>query len=1059
MTIPRLTVIPAGAGSGKTYRIQTQLADWVVNGLVAPERILAVTFTEAAASELKERIRFELVKRDRIEDALKLEESYISTIHGFGLRVLTEFAFEGGISPSPRLLNDDEQGFLIRRTLAKTGKADAVAINLRKFGYRYDPVNKTGAEDVFLDTLLSLIDRLRSLGGKGEDPALASGAVDTLRRVYGATDNADALNRALNGAVGRLLGRFPGDLSPGFEGNASASGDFRENFRSLRRAEDLEEVASDWNLWLSLRKLRVSGRGGKVPPGYEDLARDVMNAAAALPRHPGPLADAVLHVTALLGASQDCLGTYGEEKRKASLVDFPDMLAASHEILAKRPHVLEILKGRVDCLVIDEFQDTNPLQFSLLWKIREAGVPALVVGDVKQSIMGFQNADPRLFEQLEKQYPKAREPLTFNWRASGPLMEWVNAMGEGLFGVAYTRLTPKADFKSTLDPLEVVDAPKYIRSGRKRALWTAVRIKALMEDGKSKVWDKYAKVSRRIRGGDIALLCPTRKLVELYAEVLRALGIRTRIEQDGWYGAGEVQILLHALEYIADADDRHAALYLAVTELGSQPLESALGSLRRGDSLKDPLLVILDPVRAAAADKTIETLVSEVIVALDLYGKMALWPDAAQARANILRLEAEAREFREVNRQVLLSGGYYGSGIKTFLSWLAARVEENDAQPDPRVVDEDAVTVTTWHSSKGLEWPVVAVCGMHRQIKPRLPDVSVTYDDFDDLANILRKARVEIVPGFAAEETTAAFLEHLQPAMEEEARRLLYVALTRAREKVIVEWPSHLAGKEKSYYWSLLVGAAGMDLEKGEMRVNGKPFPCVVNPAETDLAPAVAESEGEPIAPLSTIGRRAIACRPLPGNLTPETVTPSLLHGEPGESLLAGFLQEETYGSPLETVLEVAGADRGLLLHKCFEVLAGRPGRVDLLESATGVTIDKKVRSGLESAVADFDRWLAARFEPVRMARELPLLGLDGRESVVSGVLDLLVETAGGYWILDHKSDITDDRAARFETYLPQLRCYADLVRKAFPGKPVVGVAIHWISYGKVNLLPGEGSA
>jgi ATP-dependent exoDNAse (exonuclease V) beta subunit len=287
---------------------------------------------------------------------------------------------------------------------------------------------------------------------------------------------------------------------------------------------------------------------------------------------------------------------------------------------------------------------------------------------------------------------------------------------------------------------------------------------------------------------------------------------------------------------------------------------------------------------------------------------------------------------------------------------------------------------------------------------------------------------------------------------------LLYVALTRAREKVIVEWPSHLAGKEKSYYWSLLVGAADMAVEKGAMRVNGKAFPCVVNPAETDLAPSVAASEGEPIAPLSTIGRRAIAYRPVSGELTPETVSPSLLHGEPGKASLAGLLQEETYGSPLETVLAVVGADRGLLLHKCFEVLGGRPGRVDLLEKATGMTIDKKGWSRLESAVGDFERWLAGRFQSLRVVREVPLLGLDGRGSVVSGVLDLLVETAGGYWILDHKSDITDDRTARFEAYLPQLRCYADLVGKAFPGKPVLGVAIHWISYGKVNLLPGEGS-
>jgi len=1060
MKLPQLTVIPAGAGSGKTHRIQTQLADWVISGLVAPERILAVTFTDAAASELKERIRFELVKRDRIEDALKLEESYISTIHGFGLRILTEFAFEGGKSPSPRHLNDDEQRFLIRRTLAKTGKADAVATNLGKFGYRFDHGKKTSAEDVFLGKLLSLIDRLRSLGRKGEDPALITGAVDTLRRIYGATGNADALNRSLHEAVRRLLKRFPEDLSAEFAGNASASEDFRKNFRSLRDAADIDEVASDWSLWESLRVLRVAGKKGSVPPGYEDLARDVMTAAAALPGHPGPLSEAELHVKALLGASHDCLGTYREEKRKESLVDFSDMVADAHEILSTRPDVLEILKNRVDCLVIDEFQDTNPLQFSLLWKIREAGVPALIVGDVKQSIMGFQNADPRLFEQLEKQSPEARDPLTGNWRASAPLLEWVNAVGEGLFGGAYTRLTPKADFKSTLDAIEVVDAPNFIRENLARASWTAMRIKSLLEDEKSSTWDKIEKSSRSLRGGDVAVLCPTHELVETYAKALGALGIRTRIEQEGWCGSAEVQVLCHALEYIADADDRHAALFLAVTELGSQNLESALGSLKRGEPLKDPLLELLDPLRAGAAEKTVETLVSEVIAALDLYGRASLWPDAAQARVNIRRFQAEAREFREVNRQILLAGGYYGTGVKTFLSWLAARVKDDDAQPEPRVVDEDAVTISTWHSAKGLEWPVVAVCGMHSKIEPRLPSVAVTYDDFDDLGNILRKARIEIVPGFAAKETTAAFQTQLQPALEEEARRLLYVAVTRAREKLILEWPSHLAGKDKTTRWSLLVESARMalDKDKAEMRVDGKAFPCVVTTAGKDIAPELVGSKESAAPPLSTIGRRAIEYRSLPVGLTPESIAPSSLRAEPSAIAVVGLLQEEC-GSPPDIGIEAVGAERGLLLHRCFETLGGRAGRTDLLVRATGITFGAKALEGISAGVDSFDRWVHGRFNPVRIQRELPLLGCDEKGSVVSGVLDVLVETPQGFWILDHKSDVTNDRVESFGVYLPQLRCYANLVRKAFPGKSVLGVGIHWISYGMVNLLPEEGSA
>jgi len=106
MSLPLLTIIPAGAGSGKTYAIQTKLSEWVRKGFVNPEKIVAVTFTEAAAAELRERIRAELVKDGRVEDALRLDQAYISTIHSFGLRIITEFAFEAELSPMPRLLND-----------------------------------------------------------------------------------------------------------------------------------------------------------------------------------------------------------------------------------------------------------------------------------------------------------------------------------------------------------------------------------------------------------------------------------------------------------------------------------------------------------------------------------------------------------------------------------------------------------------------------------------------------------------------------------------------------------------------------------------------------------------------------------------------------------------------------------------------------------------------------------------------------------------------------------------------------------------------------------------
>jgi ATP-dependent exoDNAse (exonuclease V) beta subunit len=324
---------------------------------------------------------------------------------------------------------------------------------------------------------------------------------------------------------------------------------------------------------------------------------------------------------------------------------------------------------------------------------------------------------------------------------------------------------------------------------------------------------------------------------------------------------------------------------------------------------------------------------------------------------------------------------------------------------------------------------------------------------------VLSQARIEITPSFAAEETNDAFRAPLQAAFEEEAKRLLYVAVTRAREKVILEWPSHLLkGKERTTSWSVLTGTAGMELKGNSMTVGGKPYPCLVHQAGTGVAPEVENAEGEPFPPLPAFGRRAIEHRILPADLTPDTVSPSSLRGEESAAAIPG-LTGETYGKSLEDVAEVTGVDRGLLLHRAFEILGGRADRTDLLQRATGSVLSDASLARIGEAVSTFDRWLGKRFAPVSVRRELPMLGLDEKGSVISGTVDLLVETADGYWILDHKSDAPDDPAARFSIYSPQLACYAQVIQKAFPEKPVLGTGIHWISRGSVTLVPERGAA
>ncbi|NND09117.1 MAG: UvrD-helicase domain-containing protein, partial [Saprospiraceae bacterium] len=405
MSIAPLRIIPAGAGSGKTHTIQEQLGEWVINDLVAPERIVAVTFTEAAAAELRERIRAKLLALGRLEDAIKLDQAYITTIHGFGLRLLTEFAFDAGLSPKPRLLNEDEENTLISLALAKTEKADLITSSLDRFGYRFDFNSKKSAEEMFRADLLDVVKQLRASGWKVGSEKTNTHSEDWIRHHYGLTPDADDLKDTLYKAVKGLLGAYPESMVASYGTSKAAADDLKRDYRNLKNVVNNGVLDNNWKVWNELRKLRVKVTKAKIPEDYAELGQRVIEAADALPHHPGPRDHAIAHINTLLAAGKDVLELYAEAKREAGLVDFSDMIAMAGELLRTRPDVIATLKERIGCLVVDEFQDTNPLQFSFIWQLKEAGLPTVTVGDLKQAIMGFQGADPRLFDALINNNP------------------------------------------------------------------------------------------------------------------------------------------------------------------------------------------------------------------------------------------------------------------------------------------------------------------------------------------------------------------------------------------------------------------------------------------------------------------------------------------------------------------------------------------------------------------------------------------------------------------------------------------------------------------------------
>ncbi|MEI8033724.1 MAG: UvrD-helicase domain-containing protein [Chlorobiaceae bacterium] len=1062
-----LTIVSAGAGTGKTHYIQQELAKWVKEKLAAPDRIVAVTFTETAAAELKSRIRESLVRAGMLEEALLLDNAYISTIHSFGLRLIGEFAFDAGLSPSSRLLNDDEVRLLLGTALAISDKANELIENLEHDGYTGSFDNKLTAEEQFRRRVLGLAGKLRSVGKSASPDSFAKYAEARIKAIYGETmGDRETLRQALYTSVNALMDAFPSNLarSREVEYGVTIRKELWENYRDLTRArsDGGEALKTDWKLWERLRKLKSkSTKKNPLPEKYVEAVQAVIAAADRLPANPGPLEDALSHAVNLLGATFEVLDTFSEEKKRRGLVDYTDMVSEAQRMLTDTEGtVLSALLERLDCLVVDEFQDTNPLQFSLLWSLTREKLPTVVVGDLKQAIMGFQNADSRLFGRLCADNPANTLTQGNNYRSSAQLMKWINQVGKGLFGSGYTELAPKATYDSRVEhPLEVIESGLKL-SAKAWAAQTVRRISELLHASPPvDVYDKQLKVHRPLRGGDIAIICYKNKRLEEYAAELRKAGIRCRLEEGGWLETRIVQIAWYCLSCVADRCDTHAAAYLSSTELGHRSLQPALAAAIGKRSFDGFPFEKLDEVAAGNPDRTVGDLLDEIIERLDLYGAVSSWPDAGSARANLMRLQHECREFMSSNRDAIASGGYHGSGVKTFQAWLKGKVErdrDGNLQPEPSVGDDDAVQLMTWHRSKGREWPVVAVCGMDQKDYPRLPAETIEYPGFEEIAldGILEDARIGIYPTFAANETPGIFQDALWPELRETMDRLLYVAMTRAREKVILEWPSYMQDSTQTTYWSRFVSRTGALLTPEGMAFNGVDYPCLTvhcAGAEVDAAEHNVMQH-----PLPVIGRRAIEPGKLTDVLTPESITPSSLHNV-SCTVPAGRV-EEVYGGQL--ALDFPGItdpmEKGRIIHRAFEVLTGHTERKTMLADAVCYPLAPAHVDALSAAVRSFDAWLQSKFSPRHIETELPLLVLDKNGTIVSGFADMVMDTADGIWVIDHKSDyvpIEELRAERFNTYYPQLTCYVDALRTARPDKQVRGIILNWVSYGIVSLM------
>ena len=1058
--LDRTLLVEAGAGSGKTSVLAGRVAMLLAKG-VEPRHVAAITFTELAAGELRARVVAfveELAEgkvrpdlhsgfgpdgptpnqRRYLGEALtKLDELTCTTIHGFCQRLLRPYPAEARMDPGAVVTDRDEADALRREVLEDW---------LRK------RLSAPRGQD---DLVVALFLHDATAAGKLVRDALGWMAHHRGARVP-EVEAADPLGE-LRQAAAELRAFLTG--APCREDDTAAIADELDVLLTTACSGGKTEAEvllgtltlnapaccatkNGWKAYQKKGKWQAAAKASNSKISADILFEQAAECyAACVTAHAAAKAYAagrILHF--LAGELNEVLARFAERKRGAALIDFDDLLEGARNLLAEQPTVRDALSARYAHVLVDEFQDTDPLQSEILWRLCTARPdPAVLwqdwklrpgalflVGDPKQAIYRFRGADVASYvaarDRLHRADPTSCIAIGQNFRSVAPILEWVNTRFEAVFSVEngqpgfsrlFTTVTVTAGHSAIATlPVTVPDKPsaEALRDAEAEAVATfcARVIGALpvrTRDG-----------TRPCRPDDIALLAPAGTDLWRYERALEDAGIAVSTQAGkGFFRRQEVQDLLALTRVLADAGDTLALGALlrgplvGLTEEALLDATAALPPYEDGrpatlrlwtplDQVADPLLhdtlAILQALARAARGTTPFVLLSQAAEELQVRPILRRRHDRTAERAL-----ANLDQFIEAAR------AYDTRGLLAFARAMTAQWKDAgrtmEGRPD---TEQQAVSLVTMHAAKGLEWPVVVPINMGGQ-----PGGSVSAA-LDGRGRLHMKVFGLAGPGTA--EVLAA--EHAE--MERERHRLWYVATTRPRDLLLL--PCFSTGvPNKSWQHCVGLDHAGLDAHD----------PTILAEAALHRTQDTQNTQDRPRfeaeAALITTQTRSLR-RITPHRADAEEATPTDPDPEPTSSAVS----PRPRGSQA----------RGLVLHKLIEeVLTGETfdDALTLTRRATDLAIqldapgiDTLDPAELASTVLRTLSLPDVRALRPRLVPECNVaasLDVDGTEEITLGVADAVALYGDGRpeLVVDWKSDV-DPTPEVVAQYRGQVRAY-----------------------------------
>jgi ATP-dependent helicase/nuclease subunit A len=1042
--------VHANAGSGKTRVLVERFVRAVLEDGVAVDRILAITFTEKAAAELKAKIRRRLLDAGQRELAREAEGAWVSTIHGFCSKLLRRHALAASIDPEYEVLDE---------TRATRFAIDAFDRALEAFLEEGDPVRLDLAAAHTPDRLRRMVttvySKLRSAGQERPELPEIEAPVPGDER----SELSDALDAAL-----RELALHAGAKR------------VDEAIAKLERCRDVldavpDDVTPDP---AAFDEMRVSPgntaalRGDAVTAYCAALGAWIASCAG----HRG-YRDYVL-LRELLAGYGDC---YAQAKERESALDFDDLELLACRLLEENDRLRERYRERFVHVLVDEFQDTNRLQLRLLRLLEGTDGRLFTVGDEFQSIYGFRHADVSVFRDFRATAAERDRvrPLTANFRSRPEILEALNAAFAPQWGDEFQPLEPggeppggAAADQLQLDlngstPAPGAAAVELIVVDRSPARWEELGEAPFGESlAGATAWRAAEmrmladRVRRLIReearpARDIVVLMRAAADMPLYERALRERGVDTYVVGGRNYWTQQQVVDLRAyLAVLANPLDEQALYSVLGSPLGGLSVDAlALLGLRARRLGRDPwwtlsaadgsdgLLDSFSPADASrvrevverveqhrrlAASVSLERLLDRVVTDSGYDRVLLALPDGRRRMANVRKLMRLARRFEADN----------GGDLRGFIDYLAEQdlLAAREGEAPLEAEDLQAVRLMTIHAAKGLEFPVVCVADLGRSGRGDDDALRVTDDGRVGL-------KIASLGGGSAKSLGLEAIEAEQDRLQdEEERRIFYVAMTRARELLVLsgatdteKWPPESPlGVPMNWIWRGV--APGLD--SGEPRGARS---TVCTPATVDSVldkagrygqAAVGEDVPVPAGPLRAFERYEAAPALPVGRLSYSGLARYRACGYRFYlERVVGLRELEPAGAPEDAQPEPPGSDelsplvRGTVVHELLERLdfadAHPPAPDEVAERLSSHGADsgpaavedtrRFVTAFLTSAL--FGRLAAARRirKELAFAYELAPPAAGGRSLLVNGFVDVYAEEADRVLIVDYKTD------------------------------------------------------